>query len=58
MYLGQLIDGAHDVEQTGLSSSRVAEDDYELPLPDVDGHTSEGCHPLKAKEVSFMDIFA
>jgi hypothetical protein len=53
-----LVDGAQNIEQTGLSSSGVAEDDHEFALPDIDRHSSKSSHSLQAKEISFMQVIS
>lgn len=38
-YFGLFVNGAEDVQQTGLSSSWVTQNDDELSLPNVDWHS-------------------
>jgi hypothetical protein len=57
-YFGLLVDGAEDVEQTGLAAARIAEDDDELSLPDTDGDSSKGSDAFEAEEIGLMQVFA
>ncbi len=51
-----LVDGAQDIEQASLASSRVAQDDHELSLLNIHRHSSEGSHSFESEEVGLMEV--